>query len=123
MTPVTGMVAGCLLSWLVVALVERGAAGPELPLGMLGPLAAVVATWVLVVRAHRADPARVTPLMIRAFVAKMVFFGLYVTVMLAVVALDPARFVVSFAAYFLLLYGVEAVLLQRLFTGALGASR
>lgn len=122
MTPVAGMVAGCLVSWLVLALVVPET-GPELPAGMFGPLVAVVATWILVVRAHRANPAGVTSVMLQAFVTKMVFFAGYVTAMLAGFGLDPARFVMSFAAYFLVLYTVEAVLLQRLFSGALGASR
>jgi hypothetical protein len=117
------MVAGCLASWLLVALVAPGLTTRELPFGALGPLAAVVATWAVVVRAHRLDPAGVTPILIKAFVAKAVFFGLYVTLMLAVVGLDPVRFVVSFSAYFLLLYAAQAVMLQRLFTGALHAAR
>jgi hypothetical protein len=122
-TPVAGMIAGCLASWLVVARLSGGAAGPELPYGMLGPLVAVVGTWIAVVRAHAADPASVTGVMIRAFVLKLVFFGLYVTVMMTTLGLDPRRFVISFAAYFLMLYLVEAMLLQRLFTRRLGDTR
>jgi len=117
------MVAGCLISWLVVASVSNGAAGRELVFGMLAPLVAVAGTWIVVVRAHRANPAGVTSVMITAFVVKMVFFGVYVTLMMTVVGLDPVRFVVSFAAYFLTLYLVEAVLLQRLFTRSLRESR
>lgn len=117
------MIAGCLASWLVIAGVSDGALGRELPYGMLAPLVAVVATWIVVVRAHQADPASVTGVMIRAFVLKLVFFGAYVTAMMTVVGLDPRRFVISFAAYFLMLYLVEAMLLQRLFTRRLGESR
>lgn len=116
-TPVTGMVAGCLVSWLAVSLAFPDLA-PEVAAGMAGPLLAVVVTWMLVVRAHRANPAGVTPVMMQAFIAKMVFFALYVTAMLAGLGLDPARFAISFAVYFLVLYTVEAVLLQRLFSGA-----
>jgi len=123
MIPVAGMVAGCLVSWLVVVAVSGDAAGREVPLGMLGPLVAVVATWILVVRAHRADPAGVTAVMMKAFAAKMAFFAVYVVVMMAFVRVDPMRFVVSFAGYFLVLYLVEAVLLQRLFTRGLQESR
>jgi hypothetical protein len=123
MTPVTGMVVGCLGSWLLVVAVSGGAAGREVPLGMIGPLLAVVATWIVVVRAHRADPAGVTAVMMKAFAAKMVFFAVYVVAMMAFVRVDPMRFVISFACYFLVLYLAEAVLLQRLFTRGLQESR
>jgi hypothetical protein len=94
----------------------------EVLLGMAGPLAAASVTWVAVERTYRSDPARVTPLMIAAFAAKMVFFGAYVAVMLAVLSLRPAPFVVSFTGYFIALYAVEAACLQRLFAGGMRAS-
>ena len=45
----------------------------------------------------------------------MVFFGVYVTVMLKVLALRPLPFVVSFTAYFIALHVIEALCLRRLF--------
>jgi len=55
--------------------------------------------------------------MIGGFVAKMLFFGAYVAVMLEVVGVRPVPFVVSFTAYFIALYLAEALLMRRLFAG------
>jgi len=53
--------------------------------------------------------------MLSAFAAKVVWFGAYVIVMLAVVGLRPGPFVASFLGYFIALYVVEALLMRRLF--------
>lgn len=118
MTPVWWMVGGSVASWLVVAALPGVAGKVEVLLGMLGPLAATVGTWVLVARTHRSNPELLTPRMIRAFGVKMVFFGAYVTVMLTMVSLRPIPFVISFTTYFIALYLVVALFLQRLFSGA-----
>jgi hypothetical protein len=82
---------------------------------MAGPLAAAIATWVLVERTYALRPERLTGLMVAAFGAKMVFFGAYVTLMLTVVGVRPTPFVASFTAYFIGLYAIEALCMQRLF--------
>jgi hypothetical protein len=84
---------------------------------MLAPLVGAAATWVLVARAFPSRPESVTPLMVAAFAGKLVFFGVYVTIMLRVLALRPLPFVVSFTTYFIALHLFEAFCLQRLFTG------
>jgi len=89
----------------------------EVLLGMLAPLAAVSVSWVVTERAYRRDPGGLMALMMRAFAAKVVFFGAYVAVMLGVVGVRPVPFVVSFAGFFIALYFVEALLMRRLFSG------
>jgi hypothetical protein len=83
--------------------------------GVIGPLAAVLVTWVLVKRTWRARPELLTGLMVAGFAGKMIFFGAYVTVMLTVLSLPATPFVVSFTVSFIALYAIEAVWLQRLF--------
>jgi hypothetical protein len=83
--------------------------------GMIGPLAAASGSWVLAERTYRANPERLTAVMIAAFGGKLLFFGAYVAVMLAVVRLQPIPFVVSFTGYFIGLYAMEALYLRRLF--------
>jgi hypothetical protein len=82
--------------------------------GMIGPLVAVTATWFAVRRAHRRDPAAVGPVMLSAFLAKFVFFGVYVVVMIKVFKFEAVPFVLSFAVSFLGLYALQAVMLARL---------
>jgi hypothetical protein len=123
MKPVWWMVGAGGLSWLVAAAVPGVDSDVEILLGMIAPLTGAVATWVLVVRTYPTNPERLTPLMVAAFGAKVVFFGTYVTVMLGVLSLRPLPFVISFTAYFIALLVFEALCLQRLFARNLPAAR
>jgi hypothetical protein len=109
------MAAASLVSAaLAIAVVGRHM-GAEVLLGMLAPLGAAGVSWVLTERTFKRHPERLTRLMIGAFGAKMLFFGVYVAVMVKVVGLRPAPFVVSFTSYFIALYSTEALLMRRLF--------
>ena len=79
------------------------------------PLVAALGTWVAVERMFRKQPEKVTGVLIKAFVVKMVFFGGYVAVILKGSGVQPVPFVISFASYFLALHITEAVRLKRLF--------
>jgi len=114
MTAVVWMVGASLLSWLVTTLITDGRGDPEVLIGMAGPLASAVVSWVAYERAHRSPPGRLTNVMITALALKMVFFGVYVGVMLRGLDLRPVPFIVSFAAYFIALHTMEAAFLRRL---------
>ena len=105
------------MSWLAATAVLGMQTGVEILLGMLGPLAVAAGTWLLVERTHRQNPGRVTSVMLKAFAGKIVFFGAYVAVVLQVPTLRPGPFVISFTGYFITLYLIEALCLQRLFAG------
>jgi len=115
MGPVAGMVAGSVAAWVVVVTLFGSAVGRDVALGMAGPLAAVVVTWVLVVRAHRRSASDVTRVMVQGFAGKMVFFGVYVVAVWKQAGPEPIPFIASFTGSFLTLYLVEAILLDRLF--------
>ena len=115
MTAVAWMTGAAVASWLVATAVVGTRARLEILFGMIGPLVASSGSWALARRTYRRDPARLTRLMAAAFLAKLVFFGVYVAVALGVLSLRPVPFVVSFTSYFIGLYGVEALLLRRLF--------
>ena len=112
----SALIGATLASVAAVTLVVGRNAADDVALGMLGPLAAVVVSWVLVERAYRIRAGHILPVLIRAFVWKVVFFGAYVVAMIRLVHVDPIPFVVSFTAYFVTLYFVQAVLLHRLVT-------
>jgi hypothetical protein len=82
--------------------------------GMLGPLLAVAGTWFAVERAARVDPASTTGVMMTAFAVKMVFFAGYVVAVVVVAGVNRTAFGLSFAAFFIGLYALEAVMLRRL---------
>ena len=114
MTPLAWMAAASGGSWAAVTAAAGRTYHPELLLGMLGPLVAVAATWVAIDRVHQAAPERLTGVLVTGLGLKMVFFGAYVAVMLRGLALRPVPFVVSFTGYFIALYAMEALFLQRL---------
>ena len=114
--PAAWMVAASIAAWLAATRLLGIDAEREIVLGMIGPLVAAVATWVIVERTYTSShPERLTPLMIQAFAAKMVFFGAYVVVMLKALPLRPIEFVVSFTSYFIALHVTEALCMRRLF--------
>jgi predicted neutral ceramidase superfamily lipid hydrolase len=123
MKPLVWMIAVSFVSWAAIALLAARGVALDIFLGMLGPLVAVCGTWILAVVVHRRTPESVLPLMVMGFTAKLVFFGAYVAVMLRVVKLQPVPFAVSFTSYFIALYLIEALCLQRLFRGGMRASR
>ena len=84
---------------------------------------AVVATGMLVERTFRANPARLLPVMLRRFIAKMMFFDdLRRRDAEGSRAPAAAPFVVSFVVYFMALYAVQAVLLRTPVVAAPGAA-
>lgn len=83
--------------------------------GMAGPLAVVTATWLLTERIYKANPDRLTSVMISAFAGKLVFFGAYVGLAIGVFGVQPVPFAVSFTGYFIALHLIEALWLKRLF--------
>jgi hypothetical protein len=114
MTRLGWMTGASLTSWLVVTTLAPMPVNPEVLLGMIGPLAASLVTWLLVERVHVRAPERVMSVLMQAFGVKMLFFGVYVVVMLRWLGVRPIPFVVSFTSYFIGLYAMQAVFLQRL---------
>lgn len=109
-----GIIALALGSALTIAALVDPATGRSVVLGMAGPLAAVAVSWIVVEWTHRRDPGQVMSVLLLAFAGKAVFFGMYVLAMVKLVQVETIPFVVSFTGYFVTLYLVQAVLLQRL---------
>jgi hypothetical protein len=108
------MVATSALSWLIVAGAAGARAHPEALYGMLGPLAVAAVSSIVTERTVRSRPERLMGVMITGLAIKAVLFGVYVTVMLRLMALRPVPFVASFTGYFIALHVIEAVFMQRL---------
>ena len=118
MKPAVGMTTACALSLAIAAASAPGMA-VEFLLGMVAPLVVGVASMVAVERVYRRDPGKLTPLMIKAFGAKMVFFGVYVSAVIALTSLSATPFILSFSAYFIGLHLTEAWMLRALFADAI----
>jgi hypothetical protein len=111
---VVWMVAASVASCLIAAALVDSRVHAELLWGMVGPLASAVVSWVVAESTWRQRPQALTSVMIAAFAAKLLFFGIYVAVLIRVAALKPAPFIASFIAYFIGLLFIEALSLRRL---------
>ena len=116
LTPLVWMIAVSVTSAAVAIL--AGAPGAEVLSGMAGPLGAASVTWLLVQRTFHAAPEQVTGVMLKTFAGKMLFFAAYVVMMLRGFGLAATPFSVSFTVFFIGVYAMEALFLQRLFVGA-----
>jgi hypothetical protein len=120
--PLAVMIGSSVASWAVASVAGAGRWNPELALGMVGPLASAVVTWMVVERTHAQAPERVTGVLVAGFAIKMLFFGAYIG-LLAALGMRLRPFVVSFAVYFIALHAIEAGYLRRLFAGAQSVPR
>ena len=114
--PLLWMAGICAGGWLVILAVAPQL-NPEALLGMVGPLASALATWIVVARTAAAAPGKVTGVMVTGLAVKMVFFAVYVAGMVKGAGMRPAPFMVSFAGSFIALHAMEAMFLRRLFAG------
>jgi hypothetical protein len=112
------MTAGAVGSAALAGALVTPGVRAAVVLGMIAPLAAAVASWIVVDHTFRQNPLRLTSVMLGALAVKAVFFLLYVTLALRVIQVTPEPFAISFAAYFIGLYAVQAVFLRRLFSRA-----
>jgi hypothetical protein len=111
------MLSGSVLSSIILTALLSASIKLEIWLGMLGPLAAAIVSWIAMERQHVRRPGGMTALLIKAFAAKMIFFAGYITVLLSIGLVEPIPFVISFLSYYLCLHAMEAIGLRRLQTG------
>ena len=116
--PLQWMIAVSVLSWVAVAGVTGGRANPEVLYGMVGPLAVAAVSWIITKRTYTTSPERLMGMLITGMAIKAVFFGVYVVVMLRILALRPGPFIASFTSYFIALHMMEALFMRRLFANA-----
>jgi hypothetical protein len=110
------MVGVSLLSWLATSAWVDTQTSRAVLYGMLGPLVVAVVASMSVDSIHRRNPGRLTGFLTAALGVKMVFFGVYVTIMLRGLSLPPVPFMASFTVYFITLHLIEALSLRRLFS-------
>lgn len=123
MKPLLTMGGAGLLVGLMATTVLGPPAMAEAALGTIGPLVAACGSWMVIERTMRRDPTQVTPVMLKLFTVKMLFFGALVVSALLGLHLRPIPFMVSFTGAFVTMYLIEAIYLQRLFADGLRASR
>ncbi len=87
----------------------------ELFLGMICPLVIGVITILLVERVYKTNTEKLTQLMSAAFFAKLILYGVYVSVVIGFFHFDRTPFIFSFVGYFSVLHILEAMYFRTLF--------
>ncbi|MBC8215888.1 MAG: hypothetical protein H8E64_05185 [Candidatus Marinimicrobia bacterium] len=87
----------------------------EIFLGMIGPLVVGIVTVTLVKNTFEISNEKLTATMAKAFFIKMIFYGVYVSVIIGFSSFDSPSYIISFAAYFSVLHMFEAMYFRTLF--------
>jgi hypothetical protein len=109
------MVGLCVGSWGLVSLLVLPGAAVETFLGMIVPLVGAIGTILLVERTYWREPEKLTAHMTKAFLGKMLFYGIYVSLIVGVFSFQAIPFAISLTAYFLALHLAEALHFRAIF--------
>ncbi|MCL2877830.1 MAG: hypothetical protein FWF13_03515 [Acidobacteria bacterium] len=110
------LAGGSLLAAIVFSVVS-GAAGlgvqREIWFGMFGPTLASVLTWVALKRQMRHGPQKMLGCLIKAFMLKFLFFGVYIVALAKTNQVRPEPFVCCLAFFYLASHITEAFELRK----------
>ncbi|MDA2924676.1 hypothetical protein MYX84_02925 [Acidobacteria bacterium AH-259-O06] len=106
----------CVVSWALVSITFAPGAAMEIFLGMLVPLLVGIATILMVERIYRKESQKLTSFMAKAFLAKMVLYAVYMTLIVGLYSFQPIPFVISFTVYFTGLHMAEALYFRTMFS-------
>lgn len=103
----------CFGTWgLAAGLIGHAS---ELLWAMLGPWGVGVLTLWSARRTYERDPEQLTGLMLKSFVGKMIFYGIYITLLIVFSTISKVPFIIGFAVYFIVLHIIEALYFQSIF--------
>ena len=105
----------CVGSWGLVWLISVPQAAAAAFLGMIVPLLLAIGTIVLTERIYDKDPRKLTSIMTKAFVGKMLVYGMYVLLVVGVLSFEAVPFAISFTCYFTALHLAEALYFRNMF--------
>ena len=87
----------------------------EIFLGMISPLLVTIVSIIWIKKVFKNNPEKLTAVMTKSFLIKMVLFALYFILILSFYTFKPIPFVISFTGFFIVFYVIEAIFLQKLF--------
>ena len=108
------IIFSCIGSWALISLMFPQVA-VEILLGMLSPLLWAIGTLILVDRTYRKAPQKLTSVMTKAFMGKILSYGVYVSIIVGFYSFQALPFAVSFTVYFIGLHLTEALYFQVVF--------
>ncbi|MFQ6678601.1 MAG: hypothetical protein ACE5D0_09830 [Fidelibacterota bacterium] len=88
----------------------------EIFLGMIAPLIIGIVSILFISDVQKKSPEKVTNILIKTFLVKMIFYGVYFIYIFTFYTFNPKPFIISFTGYFLTLHVSEALFLKTIFT-------
>ena len=109
------LILSCVGSWGFVSFIVVPQAAAEVFLGMIIPLLLAIGTIVPVERIYAKNPANLSSFMTKAFLGKMLLYGMYVALVVGLLSFDAVPFAISFTFYFTALHLAEALYFRNMF--------
>jgi hypothetical protein len=88
----------------------------EIFLGMISPLVIGVLSIFYIDGIQKKSPEKMTNVILKMFVGKMIFYGAYFIYVFTFYTFTPVPFIISFSGYFITLHVCEALFLKSIFT-------
>ncbi len=98
------LTAYCLFSWGLIWLIVVPEVAVATFLGMIIPLLLSIGTIVLAAKIQDKRPEKLFSFMTKAFIAKMIVYGLYTVLIVGVLSFEAVPFAISFTFYFVTLH-------------------
>lgn len=98
------LTAYCLCSWGLIWLIVVPEVAVAAFLGMIVPLLLSIGTIVLAEKIQGKRPDKLFSFMTKAFIAKMIVYGLYTVLVVSVLSFEAVPFAISFTFYFTTLH-------------------
>lgn len=86
----------------------------EIFLGMAAPLLVSIISIILNKNTFSKAPDKLTAVLIKSLIFKMIFFAVYMIVIFSFYTFEPIPFIISFTGFFIAFYVIDALFLQRL---------
>ncbi len=87
----------------------------EIFLGMIAPLIIGVISILFISNVQKKSPEKVTNILLKTFMGKMIFYGAYFIYIFTFYSFTPIPFIISFVGYFITLHVCEALFLKSIF--------
>lgn len=88
----------------------------EIFLGMISPLVIGVLSIFYIDDIQKKSPEKLTNVILKMFVGKMIFYGAYFIFIFTFYTFTPVPFIISFSGYFITLHVCEALFLKSIIT-------
>lgn len=101
--------------WGLSVAFWSGISPPDAFWGMVAPVVIGMLSMAGIQRRYNRAPETLTNFMIAAFAVKMIFYGVWVTIMILYIVQFPTIFIINFVIFFILCHLLEALYLRATF--------